>query len=140
MPVHDGIAILAGMVPLIQEDEEVIPLHLAREWLEDEAGDYVRVIGFGLECADAQDREAYAMLAADLSYCIDACGRAVERGDAVPVRFRGLDNPRDRVDLAKKLARICATRPDHSTGDFERIYDALARQIVRLLDEPREAA
>jgi hypothetical protein len=140
MPVRDGVATLAGMIPITLDDGDMMGELCAKDWLNDDAGDYARVISFGLECHDEADRDAYGMLAADLASMLEACSYVVAKGQPVRVEYRDLDDPRERAVLAGYLARICATRPDHSTGPFEAVYDDLARQIVKLLDEPREAA
>jgi hypothetical protein len=140
MPVHDGAATLAGMIPITLDDGDMMGELCAKDWLHDDAADYARVISYGLECHDEADRDAYGMLASDVASMLEACGYVVSRGEAVRVDYPDLHDPRERAALAGYLARICATRPDHSEGPFEAVYDGLARQIVKLLEEPREAA
>lgn len=141
-PKIDDAMPLVGMIPFaskLDADLRTLSDLGAKDWLRDHAGDYARVVRFGFECEDESDRAAYGMLAVDLSYTLDACAEAVARG-AVRVRYDTLNDPRERRDLCKHLARICATRPTHSTGAFVAVYDDLARRILELLAEPQEAA
>jgi len=133
-------ATLEGLIP--PPAEQLTP-KLAAKWLDDWASDYARVVMFGFERKDRATRGAYGMLAADLSYLLDACGHAVRTGRTV--RLEVHEDVGHPHGVCRHLARICATRPTHSYGPFTDVYDALAERIAVLLGEDatrraREAA
>lgn len=133
MPASDATATLIGMIPLALGRGDTVSVPLAKRWLRESAADYATLLVYGLECEDPADRNAYGMLAMDLRYTLAACSEAIATGRPVRVRYENLDDPRERAALCNYLARICATRPEHSTGPFEATYDELAHRIVALL-------
>lgn len=139
MPVKvTGTARAVGMIPLKLNDDGTLCEYLAGEWLREEARHYTTVLRFGLECENTKDRESYGMLAVDFGCVLAACGEAI-KGDVIAIRCDELEDPRERMELCRHLARICATRP-LDEGAFQSVYDDLARRIAELLAEPREAA
>lgn len=92
----------------------------------------------GLECEAEADRDAYGMLTTDFAYILDAFAHVVASGEALRVEYQNFHDPHERACLIRLLARSCATQS--ADGTRPAVYHDLARHIVTLMDETKEAA
>ncbi len=115
----------------------------ALAWLDDWAGDYVRVVACGL---NSRERtlpqiygETYEMLAIDVQALIETCTRVVKTGKPERLAAFHEREARELPVTLRRLAEIVETRPTEHIGSWGQVYDQLARRLVELLAE-REAA
>jgi len=102
----------------------------------------VRAIGCGMRVSNPEARDAYGMLASDLSHMVEACAQALvtRQPQALVEAWHTMEG--ERPGILSQLARLAANR---RTGDGAMpgaeaaAFDALTHRLVALL-AGREAA
>jgi len=117
------------LIPLPEEKFTLTP-EAARDWLEQWASAYVRVLMYGLEVKDATTRIDHAVLAFELSEMLDACASVLSTGKPETLaREHGLD----AKDAPAELARIVVS--ENPDAQEHEIYGALKAELARRLSE-----